>query len=236
MHCQKIQNRGRTSQWGLDDANMSVAENRKSHFLLMLRALLGWLGAFTFSFLQASGWGNSYCRELWETRRDELFTALKVTHTTGAHISLAKACHVITPIIRIWRSAITPDTWENKWGYLADSNNGTTIYPLVTKYSVHCLLLHAEPIHSLPKESTDAFNTFLAARKAGSLGDVRRFLHWRKVCSGLCIRFECISSWHMENLFFSLCHPPFTTAIKAGTGTLWLSAFPFTQGRMREMQ
>lgn len=86
MHCQKIRNRGYTSQWGLDDANMSVAENHKSYFLLMLRALPGWPGAFTLSFLQAPSWGNSYCRELWGTRRDELFTSLKVTHTTGAHI------------------------------------------------------------------------------------------------------------------------------------------------------
>lgn len=33
------------------------------------------------------------------TRRDALFTALKVTHTTGVHISPAKACHMITPIV-----------------------------------------------------------------------------------------------------------------------------------------
>ena len=69
-----------------------------------------------------------------------VLTFLWPKHVTRSH-----------PSSWIWRSAVTPDTWENKWGYLVDSNNGTTIYPLVTKYSVYSLFLHAERTRSLPK-------------------------------------------------------------------------------------
>ena len=36
-----------------------------------------------------------------EKKNDTLLTALKVTHATGAHISLAKACPMATPTFKV---------------------------------------------------------------------------------------------------------------------------------------
>ena len=92
-------------------------------------------------------------------------TALEGTHTTETHMSLAKACHVVTPIIRDLESAITPTAWEKKWGYLLDINHGS--HHLPSGHKIFCSLsLHTCRKYSFPfpKESTHKFNPLPASQ------------------------------------------------------------------------
>ena len=73
-------------------------------------------------------------------------TALEGTHTTETHMSLAKACHVVTPIIRDLESAITPTAWEKKWGYLLDINHGSHHLPFWSHNILFSLFTYMQEI------------------------------------------------------------------------------------------
>ena len=81
---------------------------------------------------------------LWlkgKNRSHKLFTAFKVTHTAGAHISLARGYPLITSIIRDLEKYNHTKCLE-EGGYLVDSNNVYYCFPLWAKDTV-C------PLHSI---------------------------------------------------------------------------------------